>query len=172
MLHSMEKISHSSQDIAKVIKVIDDIAFQTNLLALNAAVETARSGVHGKGFAVVVEEVRNLAAQSQKTAKETDVLIETSLQTVDEGTILASSTDRALAEIVSSIDKMSETISEISTLSEHQTNGISQIISGINEVSAVVVKNSASAEEGAAAAEELSSQAELLRGRITSFKLK
>ena len=167
MLTAMENISQSSENIAKIIKVVDDIAFQTNLLALNAAVEAARAGVHGKGFAVVAEEVR-----SQKAAKETDELIESSLLAVKEGTTLAASTDNALAEIVGSIDKMSDLISKISNLATEQSNGVTKIVNDLNEVSSVVVRNSASSEESASAAEELSSQAEMLQNMISMFKLR
>ena len=172
MLNSMEKISLASQDIAKIIKVIDGIAFQTNLLALNAAVEAARAGVHGKGFAVVAEEVRSLAGRSQKAARETGELIENSLATVKEGTKLASSTDKALAEIVGSIDKMSSIISDISDLSGQQSTEISTIVAGVEQVYSVVIKNSAAAEESAATSEELSSQSEMLQNMIVAFELK
>jgi len=172
MLKAMEEINEGSGSIFKIIKVIDEIAFQTNILALNAAVEAARAGQHGKGFAVVAEEVRNLAARSANAAKETTGLIEDSMKKVEGGTKIANDTAAALSQIVEGVTQVTNLVGEIATASNEQALGINQVNQGILQVSDVVQANFATSEESAAASEELSSQAELLREQVSQFKLK
>ncbi|WKY48234.1 methyl-accepting chemotaxis protein [Eubacteriaceae bacterium ES3] len=172
MLSSMEEINRSSQDISKIIRVIDDIAFQTNILSLNAAVEAARAGEHGKGFAVVAEEVRSLAARSAEAANNTTILIEGSIDKVKTGTEIANETAESLVEIVKGIEKSAVLVEEIAKASNDQAFSITQVSQGIEQVSQVVQNNSATAEQSAAASEELFSQAEMLKEMVAAFKIK
>ncbi|MDL2327598.1 methyl-accepting chemotaxis protein [Ruminococcaceae bacterium OttesenSCG-928-A11] len=171
MHDAMKGISESSDSIAKVIKVIDDIAFQTNILALNAAVEAARAGQHGKGFAVVADEVRNLAGKSADAAKETASLISGSLERVEDGNRIADMTGESIEKVAESAQQALEKIKLIAAASHQQEEVIGQINSGVEQISIVIQSNSATSEESAALSEELSGQAALLAKEISQFKL-
>ena len=168
---AINEIKDSSDETAKIIKVIDEIAFQTNLLALNAAVEAARAGEAGKGFAVVAEEVRNLAQRSAEAAKTTNEMIENSQKNAENGVIITEDVDSALSEIGTGIQKVSELVNEIANASQEQAQGVDQINTAVSQMDQVTQQNAANAEEGSSASEQLNSQAGELDGMVCDLAL-
>jgi methyl-accepting chemotaxis protein len=172
MSSAMGEINGSAQQIAKIIKVIDEIAFQTNLLALNAAVEAARAGRHGKGFAVVAQEVRNLAERSAKAAKETAQLIEDSVAKVAQGVRIADDTRGALDAIINNVAKVVDLAGEIASASSEQARTLDTVSGSMGQVTENAQAGSQQSNQVAAAAEEMGRQMELLKQRLEAYKFR
>ena len=166
---SMEDISKASDETSKIIKTIDEIAFQTNLLALNAAVEAARAGEAGAGFAVVAEEVRNLAMRSAEAAKNTANLIEGTVTKVRDGSNLVTKTSEAFIQVATSSAKVGELVGEIAAASREQSTGIQQVNIAVSEMDKVIQQNAANAEESASASEEMNAQAETMNDFVNEL---
>jgi len=169
MMGAMEAIKVSSDDIAKIIKTIDEIAFQTNILALNAAVEAARAGEAGMGFAVVAEEVRNLAHRCAEAAKETTGKIEGAITKTGQGVEISSKVVLTLNEILARVCQVDELVAEVAGASREQSQGITQINLAVSQMDKVTQSNAASAEESASAAEELNAQAEAMKESVAQL---
>ncbi|HXP90671.1 MAG TPA: methyl-accepting chemotaxis protein, partial [Fibrobacteria bacterium] len=172
MSSAINKIKESSDQTAKIVKTIDEIAMQTNLLALNAAVEAARAGEAGRGFAVVAEEVRNLAQRSAQAAKNTADMIAESVRNAGDGVAIVDSVAVSLDKIAGSIRKVNDLIGEIAAASKEQSQGIKEVNEAVVQMDKVTQQNAANAEESASSSEELSSQAEELQGMVGQFRIR
>ena len=169
MVSAMDDIKRSSDDIAKIIKTIDEIAFQTNILALNAAVEAARAGEAGMGFAVVADEVRSLAQRCAQAAKETAGKIEDAVLKSAKGAEISAKVAKSLEEIVGNARQVDELAGEVAAASQEQSQGISQVNTAVTQMDKVTQTNAASAEESASAAEEMTAQAEALKDAVAEL---
>ena len=169
MVSAIDEINRSSEETGKIIKTIDEIAFQTNLLALNAAVEAARAGEAGAGFAVVADEVRNLAMRAADAAKNTSVLIDNTIKSVQSGSELTQSTQEAFKENMEITTKAGDLVQEIAAASSEQAQGIEQVNKAVSEMDKVVQQVAANAEESAGTSEEMSAQAEQMKSIVNGL---
>ena len=172
MRRAMSEILEGQKDISKIIETIENIAFQTNILALNAAVEAARAGNAGKGFAVVADEVRNLASKSDHAAKQTKKLIESSMSAVERGGQLAEDVDESMQKTVECAGVAIDYMDKLAENTISEAEAIAQLTTGVDQISAVVQTNSATSEESAAASQELSSQAVMMKQMVQNFRLR
>ena len=171
MLLAMKEIEEKSNQVERIIKAIDDIAFQTNILALNAAIEAARAGVYGKGFAVVADEVRNLAGKSADAAAETSVLIESTIHAVNKGVNIVDHAAKTLGDVMDGSEKSKEMVSDIAGSIEADAKSISEVSKGLEEVSKVVQQNSATSEESSASSQDLNENAASLKEMISRIQV-
>ncbi len=171
VVHTMTGINDSAKKIADIIGVIDGIAFQTNILALNAAVEAARAGEQGRGFAVVASEVRNLAQRSAEAAREIKVLISTSVERVDQGTLQVGQAGQTMDEIVGAIRRVAAIVTEISAASAEQSAGVNEVGQAVSQMDQATQQNAALVEESAASAASLTQQAQQLVHTVAAFRL-
>lgn len=171
MLTAMNEISDASGEIGKIIKTIEDIAFQTNILALNAAVEAARAGVAGKGFAVVADEVRNLANKSAEASKNTSLMIENSLKTIQSGAKIAKEASDTFVTVMVNAGRAAEAMGGITIATKEQSRAIARVTQSMEQISSVVQNNATNSEESAAVSEQMLQQAEELRALVRQFQL-
>jgi methyl-accepting chemotaxis protein len=169
--NAMDEISRSGQETVKIVKTIEDIAFQTNLLALNAAVEAARAGSAGSGFAVVAEEVRNLAQRAGEAAKSTSQLISETTKRINNGVKIAEDTAKALQEINTNVQKVFDLLNEITVASREQSQGINQVNIAVAQMDKTTQANAANSEESASASQELSAQAQQLNEMVEQLRI-
>lgn len=172
LIGAMDDIQGTSKQVAKIVKIIEDIAFQTNILALNAAVEAARAGVNGRSFAVVADEVKNLATKSASAAADTTNLIKNTIAAVEKGMTLSNTTAHLMSGVAGSVDEMAGIVAHISEATAQESISIQQVVQGLDQVSTVVQSNSASAEESAAVSHELADSAQKLQTTVGAFKLR
>jgi methyl-accepting chemotaxis protein len=163
---AMEAIRLCSDDIAKIIKTIDEIACQTNVLALNAAVEAARAGEAGLGFAVVADEVRSLAQRSAEAAKETSSRIAGALSRTAQGVELSNQVSKILEEILAQSRKVDQLVTEVATASTQQNQAIAQLNAGVGELDKITQSNAGQAQQSASASQQLQAQSEAMRGTV------